>query len=140
MNPSILTALKNRSKLSKKYYVNPSMINKEELNSYSKYCYQIIIGTKDKFLNRVSVKLDDTNTSVYLQRYIVNHFFNNKKFLLYHLFCLMVLQFQILSKQLIFLTHSFPFNIHRLIHLSSYVCLLIRRKTAQTLLTYLSHY
>ena len=39
MNPSILAALKNRSKLSKKYYVNPSMINKEELNSYSKYCY-----------------------------------------------------------------------------------------------------
>ena len=39
------------------------MVNKEELNSYSKYCTEIITGTKDKFLNRLSVKLDSPNTS-----------------------------------------------------------------------------
>ena len=35
MTPKILTSLKKRTKLSKKYYANPSMITKEELNSYS---------------------------------------------------------------------------------------------------------
>ena len=37
ITPKILAALKKRSKLSKKYYANPTMITKEELNSYSKY-------------------------------------------------------------------------------------------------------
>ena len=58
----ILAALKKRSKLSKKYYANPTMISKEELNSYSKYCSEIIIDAKDKFLNNLSLKLDDPNT------------------------------------------------------------------------------
>ena len=39
------------------------MINKEELNSNWKYYSEIITDAKDKFLNRLSVKLDDPNTS-----------------------------------------------------------------------------
>ena len=39
------------------------MINKEQLSSYSKYCSEIIDG-KDKFLNRLSMKLNYPNTSV----------------------------------------------------------------------------
>ena len=64
MTPKILVAMKKRSKLSKKYCANPSVINKEELNSYSKYCSEIIIDAKDKILSRLGVKLDDPNTSV----------------------------------------------------------------------------
>ena len=44
----ILAALKKSSKFSKKYYANPAMINKEELNSYSKYSSDIIIDAKEK--------------------------------------------------------------------------------------------
>ena len=91
MTPKILAALKKRSKLSKKYYANPSMINKEELNSYSKYCSEIISDTKDKFLKNLSVKLEDTNTSAKSYWSIKNYFLNNRKFLLYHRFCLMLL-------------------------------------------------
>ena len=55
MTPKILGTSKKRSKHSKKYYANPSMLNKEELNSHSKYCSDIITDAKDKFLNRLSV-------------------------------------------------------------------------------------
>ena len=51
MTPKISAALKKRSKLSKKYYANPSISNKEELNSCAKYCSEIITDAKDKFLN-----------------------------------------------------------------------------------------
>ena len=36
-----------RLKLSKKYYANPSVINKEQLNTFSKYCSEMIIDAKD---------------------------------------------------------------------------------------------
>ena len=91
MTPKILTALKKRLKLSKKYYANATMIYKEELNSYSKYCSEIIIDAKDKFRNNLSVKLDNRNTSAKSYWSTINNFLNKKKFLLYHLFCLMVL-------------------------------------------------
>ena len=56
-------ALKKRSTLSKKYSSNPSMINKEQLNTHSKHCSEIIIDAKGKFLNKLSEKLDDPSTS-----------------------------------------------------------------------------
>ena len=59
MTFKILAALKKRSKLSKKNYVNPAMTNKEELNSYSKYCSEVIIDVKYKILNNLKVKFDD---------------------------------------------------------------------------------
>ena len=91
MTPKIFVALKKRSKLSKMSYANPSMVNKEGRNSYLNYCTEIITDAKDRFLNRLSAKLDDPNTSAKSYWSIINNFLNNKKFLLYHLFCLMVL-------------------------------------------------
>ena len=79
MTPKIFAASKKRSKLSKKYYANPSKVNKEELHSYSKYCTEIITDAKDKFLNRLIVKLDDPNKSAKLHWSIINNFLNNKK-------------------------------------------------------------
>ena len=86
MTPKTFAALRKRSKLSKKYYANPSMVNKKELNSYSKYCTEIITDAKDKFLNRPSVKLGDPNASAKSYWYIINNSLNKKKILLYHLF------------------------------------------------------
>ena len=79
MTLKIFAALKKRSKLLKKYYANPSMVNKEELNSYSKCCTEIITDAKDKFLNRLSVKLDDPYTSAKSYWSIINNFLKNKK-------------------------------------------------------------
>ena len=86
MTPKIFAASKKGSELSKKYYANPSMVNKEELHSYSKYCTEIITDAKDKFLNRPSVKLGDPNASAKSYWYIINNSLNKKKILLYHLF------------------------------------------------------
>ena len=73
-----MAALKKRLKLWKKSCANPSMINKEELNSYSKYWSEIITDAKDKFLNRLSVKLDDPNTSAKSYWSIINNFLQQK--------------------------------------------------------------
>ena len=51
ITPKILAALKKRSKLSEKCYANPSLINKEKLNTNLKYCSETIIDARDKFLN-----------------------------------------------------------------------------------------
>ena len=79
MSRKISAALKKRSKLSEKHYANPSVMNKEQLNACSKYCSEIVIDVKDKFLNRLSVKLDDPNTSAKLSFSIINNFLNNEK-------------------------------------------------------------
>ena len=55
------------------------MINKEQLNTYSKYCSEIIIDARDKFLNRLSVKLDNPNTSVKSYWSIIKNFLNIKR-------------------------------------------------------------
>ena len=55
------------------------MVNKKELNSYSKYCTEIITDAKDKFLNRPSVKLDDPNASAKSYWSIINNFLEKKK-------------------------------------------------------------
>ena len=91
MTFKILAALKERSKLSKKNYAKPSMINKEELNSYLKYCSEIIIDVKRKILNNLKVKLE---TGMHQPSHIGPlqiAFLTTKKFLLYLLFRLMVL-------------------------------------------------
>ena len=54
-----------------------SMINKDQLNTYSKYCSKIITDAKDMFLKRQSVNLDDPNTSVKPSWFIINSFLNN---------------------------------------------------------------
>ena len=58
------------------------MINKEELNSYSKYFFQIITNAKDKFLNRLIVKLLSQTARIHQLIHIgplQNNFLNNKK-------------------------------------------------------------
>ena len=71
--------LKKRSKLYKKYYANPPMVNKEELNSYLKYCTEIITDAKNKFLNRLSAKLDDPIHQPSHIAPLLNNSLNNKK-------------------------------------------------------------
>ena len=110
------------------------MINMEQLKTYSKYCSEIITDVKDKFLNRLKVKLDNPNTSAKSYWSIINNFLNNNKKSYYTTsFVQWYSNFRFSTKKLVFLTQTFSLNVYRLIHLASYLCLLIRWKT--TLLT-----
>ena len=130
MTPKILAAFKKILKLSKKYYANPSTINKEELNSYSKCCSEIIIDANNKFLNKLSAKLDDQNTSAKFSWSIINNFCNKK---------ISTAPRLLFNGTLIsdFKQKSSLFNVHRLVYLVSHLCLLMRRKI---LIINLSHY
>ena len=110
------------------------MINMEQLKTYSKYCSEIITDVKDKFLNRLKVKLDNPNTSAKSYWSIINNFLNNNKKSYYTTsFVQWYSNFRFWTKKLVFLTQTFSLNVYQLIHLASYLCLLIRWKT--TLLT-----
>ena len=76
MTPKILAALEKRSKLSKKYYANSSMINIR--SSYTQIRNIDVFDAKDHFLNRLRVKLDDPNTSAKSYWSIINNFLNNR--------------------------------------------------------------
>ena len=110
------------------------MINMEQLRTYSKYCSEIITDVKDKFLSRLKVKLDNPNTSAKSYWSIINNFLkNNKKSYYTTSFVQWYSNFRFSTKKLVFLTQTFSLNVYCLIHLASYLCLLIRWKT--TLLT-----
>ena len=50
----------------------------EQLNTYLRYCSEIVIDAKDNFRSRLSIKLDDPNTSAKSYWPIINNFLNNK--------------------------------------------------------------
>ena len=62
MNPAIISSLRNRSKLAKKYYSNPTEENENLLNATSKECSNMIVKAKERYTNKLSKKLDDTYT------------------------------------------------------------------------------
>ena len=93
------------------------------------YYSETIIDAKDEFLNRISVKLDNPNTSAKSYWSIVSNFLNNKKIatvppLLFN----GALISNCKQKSGLFSPYV-SINVQRLIHLVSYPCLLIRRKT-----------
>ena len=48
MNPKIISSLRNRSKLTKRYYSNPTAENKTLLIAKSSECSNILIEAKEK--------------------------------------------------------------------------------------------
>ena len=54
--------LANRSKLTKRYYSNPTEENKNLLNAKSNKCSKMIVETKERCTNKLSKKLDDSST------------------------------------------------------------------------------
>ena len=58
MNPKIISSLRNRSKLTKRYYCNPTEENKSLLTVKSKDC-STISEAKERYTNKLSKKLDD---------------------------------------------------------------------------------
>ena len=79
MNPKIISSLRNRSKLTKRYYSNPTEENKKLLTAKSNECSKMIAETKERYTNKLSKKLDDPSTMRTAYWSILNTFLNNKK-------------------------------------------------------------
>ena len=77
MNKEITLLLKKRSKIIKKYYSDPADHNKTLMLSTANECTRFIIATKEKFLTRLSAKLQDPSTAPKTYWSILNRFLSN---------------------------------------------------------------
>ena len=53
MNPKIISSLRNRSKLTKRYYSNSSDKNKTFSTAKSNECSNMIVKAKEKYTNKL---------------------------------------------------------------------------------------
>ena len=79
MNPKIISSLRNRSKLTKRYYSNPTEENKILLTAKSNECSNMIVEAKERYTNKLSEKLDNPSTMPKAYWSILNTFLNNKR-------------------------------------------------------------
>ena len=79
MNPKIISSLRNRSKLTKRYYSNPTEENKILLTAKSNECSNMIVEAKERYTNKLSEKLDDHSTMPKAYWSILNTLLNNKR-------------------------------------------------------------
>ena len=79
MNPKIISFLRNRSKLTKRYYSNPTEENKNILTAKSNECSKMIAEAKERCINKLRKKLDDPSTMPKAYWSILHTFLNNKK-------------------------------------------------------------
>ena len=79
INKNINSALRKRSRLTKRYYVNGQVQSDYDLlQSHSKKCTDIIFSTKSEYMLRISKKVKDTSTAPKSHLSILNWFLNNK--------------------------------------------------------------
>ena len=71
--------MKKWSKLTKIYYSNPTANNKEALDFQAKERTSLIIGSKERFIVKVSAKLNNPKTVPKTYWSIINKFSSNKK-------------------------------------------------------------
>ena len=79
MNPKIISSLRNRSKLNKRYYSNPTEENKNLLTAKSNECSNMIVEAKERYKNKLSEKLDGPPRMPKAYWSVLNTFLNNKK-------------------------------------------------------------
>ena len=79
MNPKIISYLRNRSKLTKRYYSNPTEENKNLLNAKLNEYSNMIVEAKERYTNKLNKKLDDPSTMSKAYWSILNTFLSNKK-------------------------------------------------------------
>ena len=82
--------MKKRSKLAKRYHSNPTANNKEALDFQAKECTSPIIESDERFIAKMSAKIDDPKTVPKTNWSVIDKFLSNKKLILYHLSLLMV--------------------------------------------------
>ena len=79
MNKEIALLLKKRSKLTMKYYNDPTDHNKKLMVNTANECTRLIIAAKEKKLIRLSAKLEDPSTAPKTHWSILNRFLSNMK-------------------------------------------------------------
>ena len=79
INPKIISSLRNRSKLTKRYYSNPTEENKTLLTTKSNECSNMIVEAKERYTNKLSKKLDYPSTIPKAYWSILNTFLNDRK-------------------------------------------------------------
>ena len=78
MNSKIISCLRNRYKLIKRYYSNPTEEKKNLLTAKSNECLDIIIEAKERYTSKLSKRLDDLFTMLKAYWSIRNTFLNKK--------------------------------------------------------------
>ena len=71
--------MKKRSKLTKRYYSNPTANDKEALDFQAKEYTSLIIESKERFITKMSAKLGNPKTVPKTYWSIINNFLSNKK-------------------------------------------------------------
>ena len=71
--------MKKRSKLTKRYHGNATANNKEALYFQPKQCSSLVIESKERFIAKISAKLDNPKTVTKRYWSIINKFLSNKK-------------------------------------------------------------
>ena len=62
MNPKIISSLRNRSKLAKRYYSNLTEENKNPFTDKSNECSNTIVEAKETYTSKLYKRLDDPST------------------------------------------------------------------------------
>ena len=78
INRPIKLTLKKRFNLTKRYHGNPTANNKEALDFQAKECISLIIESKERFIAKMSAKLDNPKTVPKTYWSIINKFLSNK--------------------------------------------------------------
>ena len=78
INPKILSSLRNKSKLTKRYYSNANEENKNLLPAKSIECSNMIVEDKERYTAKLNKKSDDPSTMQKAYWSILNTFLNNK--------------------------------------------------------------
>ena len=81
MNTLIISALKKRLILMKRYYRSPSEYNKETLLNQANECIKLIIEAKQNYIAKMSSKLDCLESASKTYWSIINRILNKKKIL-----------------------------------------------------------
>ena len=74
INKSIRLSLKKRTKLTKKYHMNPTVSNKEALNIQSQECTSLINESKNRYIAKMCAKLDNSKSVPKTYWIIINKF------------------------------------------------------------------
>ena len=82
MNKEITLLLKKRSKLTKKYYNDPTYHNKSLMVNAAFECTRLITAANEKNFIRLSTKLEDLSAAPKTYWSILNRFLSNKKILI----------------------------------------------------------
>ena len=80
MNTLIISALKKRPILVKRYYRNPFEYNKETLLNQANECTKLIIEAKQNYIAKMSSKLDCPDTASKTYWSIINRILYKKRY------------------------------------------------------------